>query len=50
MGCASDWKSGGASLIPAGSGSIPPVEIIIKYFLPSFLSSADSRRAVVSFW
>ena len=36
--------------IPAWSGNILPWRLIMKYFLQSFSVSADSRRAVVSFW
>ena len=36
-------------LIPAGSGNIVLLKMIMKSFLQSF-PSADSRRAVVSFW
>ena len=35
-----------AGSIPTGSGNILPWRLIMKYSLPS----ADSRRAVVSFW
>ena len=37
-------------LIPDGSNNILSWRLIMKYFLRSPLSSADSRRAVVWFW
>ena len=36
--------------IPAESGNILSLRLIMKYFLQSSLPSADSRRAAVSFW
>ena len=35
---------------PAGSATFFRGDLIRKYFLRSFSPSADSRRAVVSFW
>ena len=37
-------------LTPAGSATFFRGDLIMKYFLWSFFPSADSRRAVVSFW
>ena len=36
--------------IPTSSGNILLLRLIMKYFLRSFSSFTDSRRAVVSFW
>ena len=39
-----------ASLTPTGSATFFHGDLIMKYFLCHSLPSADSRRAVVSFW
>ena len=39
-----------ASSTPIGSATFFRGHLIMKYFLRSFLPSADSRKAVVSFW
>ena len=39
-----------AGSAPAEVGNILSWRLIMKYFLQSFSPSADSRRAVVSFW
>ena len=45
-----DQKGAGWILSP-GSGNIPSWRLIMKYFFMVILSlSADSRKAVVSFW
>ena len=46
VGCVSDWWSGSLELDPRGFSNILSLRFIMKYSLPS----ADSRRAVVSFW
>ena len=47
----SDWRpGGGAGSTPAEISNILSWRLIMKYFYGHSLPSADSRRAVVSFW
>ena len=46
----STGDQGVAGSIPAGTGNILSRRLIMEYFLPSFAPSADSKRAVISFW
>ena len=48
-GCTSDWRSWGCGFYPHQVGNILSWRLIMRYFLQSFLPSADSRRAVDSF-
>ena len=57
FGCASDWRLAGrtgdqevAASTPIEVGNILSWRLIMKYFYGYSLPSADSRRAVVSFW
>ena len=46
----SDWRPGGLGFNPPEVGNILSWRLIMKYFYGHSLPSADSRRAVVSFW
>ena len=50
VGCAVYGNQEVAGSTPAEVGNILSWRLIMKYFLRSFLPSADSRGAVVSFW
>ena len=50
VGCASDWWSGGCIQFPLGLATFCRADWSWSIFYNHSLPSADSRRAVVSFW